>query len=480
MTEWYQRRGEKRETGKMIMNTKYPFMVILAVLVMLLPACSFFSGEPTPEPVPVEAVQQPQVVSAEAFVLPIKQAELAFEVGGRVTAIDVEEGDEVDEGDVLVQLDDSAQRATLSEAQASLSQSEASLAEAAAGLAEAEANLAKVKAGPTEEEIAQYQAVLAKAEAALADMLTGATPEEIAEAQARVRTSQAELNQVLADTREEKVQAAAARMLKAEAEVREAQDEYDDVRYGDPDDVLATGVALEKATLEYEVAKAEYDELVNGATQEEIDIGRAKVAEAQASLNRVQAGATAEEIAQVQADVAKAEADLNDLLAGSTDEEVAIAEAQVETSQAKVETARSNREANQARVDSAQVEVDKATLKAPFSGTVSSLNDIHEGEIVQSGTDVVSLGDTSVWKIETDDLTEIDVVHVRPGAKVDISVDALPDEVYEGKVVRVTPKSETKAGDVTYTVLIDITKGDTSRLRWGMTTFVDIETEPEI
>ena len=35
-------------------------------------------------------------------------------------------------------------------------------------------------------------------------------------------------------------------------------------------------------------------------------------------------------------------------------------------------------------------------------------------------------------------------------------------------------------GDVTYTVLIDITAGDTSQLGWGMTTFVDIEVEPNL
>ncbi len=107
---------------------------------------------------------------------------------------------------------------------------------------------------------------------------------------------------------------------------------------------------------------------------------------------------------------------------------------------------------------------------------ISSLK-IDEGEIVQAGTTAISLGDISRWQIETDDLTEIDVVHVQEGAKVNISVDALPGEEFEGEVVRITPKSETKAGDVTYTVLIDITSGDTSRLRWGMTTFVDIEVD---
>jgi multidrug resistance efflux pump len=105
------------------------------------------------------------------------------------------------------------------------------------------------------------------------------------------------------------------------------------------------------------------------------------------------------------------------------------------------------------------------------------LNDINEGEIVEPGQAVVSLGNPNPWQIETDDLTEIDVVQVQLGAEVTISVDALPGEEFKGEVVRITPKAETKAGDQTYTVHIDITEGDTSRLRWGMTTFVDIEAD---
>ncbi|HMQ52475.1 MAG TPA: HlyD family efflux transporter periplasmic adaptor subunit [Anaerolineae bacterium] len=455
------------------------FLIFLAVLMIgVLAACS--SEEPTPEAVPASTTQQPQVVSAEAFVFPVRETTLSFEVGGRVALVAVEEGDTVKEGDVLAQLENSSQQAGLTEAKAGLLQAEANLTQATAQLSEAEASLADVKADPTPEEIAQYKAILAKAQAGLADMLAGATPEEVGEAQAGVNTAQAQLNEVLADARNEDLQAASARMLQAEADVREAQSTYDKVRYGDPDDVLKSGVVLEKATLVYEAAKAEYEKLVNGATDEQVAVAQAQVAEARAALARVGAGATAEEIAAAQADVAKAQADLDQLLAGATDQQVAIAEAQVDTAQAGTKTAEASVEAAKAQVQSAQADLDKTVLKAPFSGQIGSLNEVDEGEIISAGTNVVSLGDTSVWQIKTDDLTEIDIVDVRVGAKVDISVDALPGETFEGTVSKITPKSETKAGDVTYTVTIDLTKGDTSKLRWGMTTFVDIEVGPEI
>lgn len=476
------------------MSKSFITALVLVLVTGLITACGLGGEEPTPTPAVSSAVQQPRVVSAEAFVVPVQEAELAFEASGRITSLEVQEGDEINEGDILASLDDATQQAALVEAQAALAEAEARLAqeetrlaEAVSRLAEAEASLARVKAGPTSEEIAQQEALLARAEATLAQVLAGPTPEDIAEAQARVATAQAELNNVLAEARPEDLQAASAQMLQAEADVREAQDDYDQVRYGDPDDVLVVGVRLEKATLSYEAAKAEYDKLVNGATPEEVAVSSSRVAEAQAGLTKARAGATAEEVAQAQADVAKAQADLARLLAGATVEEVAIEEARVETAKVGVETARTSVEAAkanvasaQAGVTSAQVNADQTVLEAPFSGIISSLNGVHEGEIVESGKTIVSLGNPNPWQIETDDLTEIDVVDVQVGANVSISVDALPGEEFQGTVVRVTPKAETKAGDQTYTVRIDITEGNTARLRWGMTTFVDIETDAEI
>jgi HlyD family secretion protein len=469
------------DAGRNRMKPK-SMVALLAIVVLgtMVSGCSFFSEEPEAEPVAAAStLPQSRVVSAEAFVVPLSEANLAFESGGRIIGLNVEEGDEVNQGDVLAALDDSTQQAALAEARANLAQAEAAVTESEAGLAESEANLANVTADPTEEEIAQLQAILTRSEAALAELLVGPTGEEIAQAEASVQTARAQLDEILADARNEDVQVAAARVMQAEADVRKAQTDYDRVRYGDPPDRLVVGGELEKATLNYDAAQAELDKLVNGATEEQIATGLSRVAEVQAALDKVLAGATPEQIAQGQADVAKAEADLAKLLAGATNEEIAIAEAAVARAKAVVESSKAVVDQAKAGTTSAQVQVDKARLTAPFAGTVSLVN-VNEGEVVQSGLNVMSMGDTSGWQIETDDLTEIDVVDVQTGAKVTVSVDALPAENYEGKVVRITPRSETKAGDVTYTVLIDITKGDLSRLRWGMTTFVDIEVDTEL
>lgn len=422
------------------------------------------AATPTPD-LTAQTVKQPNVVSAEAFVVPVKDADLSFEVGGRVASVEVIEGDEVKEGQPLARLDNASQ-------QAGLAQAQAGLANAQAALVQAQANLDQVKAGARPEEIAQAEASLAQVEAALDEIVSGPTKEDVAQAEARLASAQAALNQIQAGAREEDKQAASAQMLQAEASVRLAQADYDKNVYGDPKVAEPVGVALQQATLAYQAAKAAYDKVINGPTKEDIAVARASVNEAQAGLAKVKAGATAAQIAQVQAQVARAQAALAQTKNGATKEQIAMAEAGVQVAEAGVQNA-------EAGVQSAQTEMGKTELKAPFNGIVGSLG-IEQGETVSPGTPVMSVGDTSKWQIETDDLTEIDVVNVKVGAKVTIKVDALPDEEFEGTVTRIQPKSETKAGDVTYTVLIDITKGDTTKLRWGMTTFVDIETGPEL
>ena len=58
------------------------------------------------------------------------------------------------------------------------------------------------------------------------------------------------------------------------------------------------------------------------------------------------------------------------------------------------------------------------------------------------------------------------MINVQPDQAVTITFDALPGVKLNGKVVAITPKAQTKRGDVTYTVKIAIEKPD-PKLRVG-------------
>lgn len=443
-------------------------IIIIVVVIAVLAVGGFFAyqqflapAEPTPEPeIDLSAqVTLPEVVSAEGFVVPAHEADLSFEVGGQVIEVPAVEGDVVETGQVLVRLDSTDQQKLVEQAEAGVIQAEAALASAQAGLDQA-------KAGPTEEAIVQAEAAVNTAQAQLAQVRAGPTDEAIAQAEAAVRSAQAQLDQLLAGARPEDIEAAAAEMLTAQASVRQAQAAYDEIAWAGDVGETPQAVALEQATLAFNAVKAQYEGLLNGATAEEIAVAQAGVDEAGAALEAVKAGPTEEAIAVAEAGVAEAQAALAAVLAGATEEEIAIAEARVVEAKAGLTSA-------QAALAIAQANLSDFELTAPMPGTVARVN-LDVGEYAAPGTPVISLGGTSNWYVETDDLTEIDIVQVSVGQPVKVTVDAIPDQEYNGVVTEIAPRSEIKRGDVTYTVTIELTDADDAPLRWGMTVFVDI------
>ncbi len=155
----------------------------------------------------------------------------------------------------------------------------------------------------------------------------------------------------------------------------------------------------------------------------------------------------------------RAQAQLDLLAAGARPAAIAAAEAEVSAARATLE---------QARIALAETE-----LKAPFAGAVAVLY-ARIGEQVGPGGPVAQLADLTTLQVETDDLTELNIVRVREGAPASITFDALPDITVTGKVLRVRPLGENKQGDMTYTVVVQPDQLD-ERLRWNMTASVAIE-----
>ncbi len=418
--------------------------IIIIVAVVIVAAIVFVGYQqflapvaPTPTPVPVDfSPQTSQVVSAEAYVQPRQKADLAFKASGRVLEILVVEGDLVQAGQVLASLDKSDQQMLVDQAQVSVRQAEANLEQAAAGVESARASLAS-------------------AEAQLAKVKAGATQQAVAQAEAAVETAKAQLAQVTAKARPEDIQAASAQLLKVEAVLRQAQSEYDRVSWSGDVSETPQALALEQATLDFKAAQSDYERLVNGPTAEEIAVARSQVKQAEAALAVTEAGPTAEDVAISEAQVAQAR------------EGVAQAEAGQAVAQAGLESAQTN-------LTQAQERLADYDLAAPFAGTVAEIT-IDAGQFVSTGVPVISLADTSIWYVKTDDLSEIDIVAVAVGQPVKVTVDALPGETFEGVVTDIRPKSETKRGDITYTVTIKLLDAQDAPLRWGMTSFVDIE-----
>jgi HlyD family secretion protein len=392
---------------------------------------------------PVAAAPEPQsaAIVADAKVVPVMSADLGLTSSGIAVNVAVREGDVITPGQLVIQLDSK--------------DVQVAIAQARANLMNVQARYDELAAGSLDEDIEAARASLAAAQARL-DRITLSTENgDIAASEATVAQAQASLQQVLDGSSEQQLIEARANIHSAEADLKRAQSAYNLVKWRNDLGATKESADLQKATIAYEAAKARLTDLENGATQAEIAAASAQVRQSQAQLNSLRNSRPAD-IAVYQADVRQAQAQLDKLLKGTRPELLAQAEANVAASTAALQQQ--------------LVALSKLELRAPFTGTVASL-DVTLGEQVTQGVPVLRLADLEQLQLETEDLTELQVVLIQEGDAATVSFDAIPDLTMTGTVTRIRPFGETSSGDIVYRATIALPQAD-PRLRWNMTAVV--------
>jgi multidrug resistance efflux pump len=162
----------------------------------------------------------------------------------------------------------------------------------------------------------------------------------------------------------------------------------------------------------------------------------------------------------------QAQEDFDELQNGPDPDGVALAEVRIDTAETRLQAA-------EAALAAAEASLADLDLVATIDGTVVT-QDLISGQQVTPGAPVIRLADFSQWFVETDNLTELEVIDVIPGQTASIVADALPDVTLTGQVESISDVFEDKRGDVTYTARILVNEVD-PRLRWGMTVVVSFE-----
>ena len=128
-------------------------------------------------------------------------------------------------------------------------------------------------------------------------------------------------------------------------------------------------------------------------------------------------------------------------------------------------------------VKKAQTNLGYATITSPIDGVVLS-KEVEEGQTVAS-----SFSTPTLFKIARDltdmrviaDVDEADIGDVKEGQRVTFTVDAFPDDTFEGQVTQVRQEATTESNVVTYEVVISAPNDDL-KLKPGLTANVVIFT----
>ena len=141
------------------------------------------------------------------------------------------------------------------------------------------------------------------------------------------------------------------------------------------------------------------------------------------------------------------------------------------------EQARQQIVVQQQNVKKARTNLGYATITAPIDGVVLS-KEVEEGQTVASAMTTPTL--FIIAKDLTDmrviaDIDEADIGGVQSGQRVSFTVDAFPDDVFQGFVTQVRQQATTESNVVTYEVVISA-RNDALKLKPGLTANVTIFT----
>lgn len=152
-----------------------------------------------------------------------------------------------------------------------------------------------------------------------------------------------------------------------------------------------------------------------------------------------------------------------------------ISRAEMEQSQTTYEQAEQSVNRMKSQYDRAVTNLGYATITSPVDGTVIS-REVDVGQTVAASFQTPDLfkiaEDLSQMQIETS-VSEADIGVIKESQPVTFTVDAYPDQTFDGIVRQIRLSPTTTSNVVVYTVVIDVDNSDL-RLMPGMTAFVTI------
>lgn len=405
-----------------------------------------------------------QFVTVSGQVASSKDANLSFQTTGSVAFVGVQPGDRVEQGKVLATLVAGDAQANLLQAQATLSNTEAVLAQ--------------LQQGPRVEELAVKEQAVENAKSSL-DQTYTALPDAIQNVDA-----------VTADVVKNKfaplfVYSGGVYHLAFSSCDQRLQGEIEAKRTA-LEDILAafqkrstvisaiSSTSNVDATFEmaYRAAVATND-LVNGvssillsscsSSNTSLDPYRITLSVVKTTMTSLFSDITAKRSALITAKNVfnQSSRDLDFIKAGTDPYKIKAQAAVVAQAEAQVASARSG--------------LAKTMINAPFSGVISNI-DLSVGETVSLGKTVISMLATDGYEVEAK-VPEIDIVKIKVGALVDVTLDAYgKDIIFPATVTRINPTATTEGTVPVYKIIVTFI-GKDDRIKQGMTANVHVVTE---
>lgn len=487
------------------MRLKLIFVLIL-IIGLGLGLYRHFAGEKGPfyESVLVKREDIVQKVSATGRVAPAEKVNLAFDIQGRIKKIMVKVGDRVNRAEVLCQLEDEELKNQVLQAEA--------------GRDTYQAQLNKLLAGASKEEIKVYETALENAQLALENARTSLRNAEInldkvrTDAENKLAQAYQDGLNVLDDSYlklynafntadliqrtyftsndQEGIKVREAKKSKIKHPMEEMKSLLEKAKEEPTSENIDLALSQAKSSLEKAAEglavirdtcdASVYKNQVSQTDKASLDTQRGYIILALTNVTNAQQAISSVKLAnELSIHTAKSQVDnaRNALKAAQGNvEEARVRLTQIKSPARKedIDLIKSQLAQAEAQLSLARERLQKAKLTSPISGIITQVRK-KEGEMAAPGEPIISLMSVSGLQIEVE-VPEVDIGKVKLGQRAEIGLDAFPDEVFWGRVVKIDPAEEIIQGVVYYKVTIDFDKLD-KRIKSGMTADIDIITQ---
>src|SRR3989344_4425981 len=405
------------------------------------------------------AISQEVIVTGK--ITPVDELDLAFERTGRISRVGADAGDEVQPGEILIELDSSELRASLGEAQANAKAQKAKLDELVRGTRPENIQIAKTDLLKAEQDLAnEYSSVTqilndayAKTDDAVRNQLNalftngdGITPQltfSTSDSQAQIDVQSGRIT--------------------AGTELNAWKSELAALASQSPTDKLEA--ATTRALLHLEKILAFLNRTMDAIVSSQLPVAntyKTNVTAARSAVNTAisDVNGKIQNIASEKIAVDQAKNEISLQLAGSTAEDTHAQEAQLAQAEASVAVA--------------QARVNQTILRSPIAGVVSKM-DGKIGEVISANTIIASVISKDKFQIDAN-IPEIDIGKISLGDNVSITFDAFPEEMFSGKVIKIDPAETIIDGVVNFKTVIGLDNVD-ERVKSGLTANLSIETD---
>lgn len=475
--------SQRKKKGVFAFAKKHKLITATACVAMILVVWYvFFRGTDSGEEVQyvTASVTQGNIVSTISGTGQITESntiDVMPETSATVSSVLVSEGDVVEEGAVLVQLDQTAAYANLVQAQASLDSAQESYNEVVEGTASEDVKIAQLKVDSAQtaldnaktnydDTVDQQQTAVDNAYRTLLNSgISGGTGATSATMKAKNGNSSTATIAVTG-TYTGEIEGEYKLTLSTTDTDSEYKYELSDLEK-DSGTVSAGKIKkLGSDGLYFTISDGESDTVKNNSTWK-LTLPDTQASNYLSNYNSYQSALQSQtqsvnkaqnEIETAESNLEQAQADLEKQQSDATPAEVSSAKAQVATANSQLQTA--------------QGEYDATTITAPFSGIVSDI------AVVPGDQATPSLAVATIItqdQVVTLSLNEVDIPNISTDDKATITFDAVENTTLTGSVTNIDSIGTVDQGVVSYNIQISLDAQD-ERIKSGMTASVAIVT----